>query len=283
MHPVALRARSVGYLATVRLGAETSGTLPIHSAFRQTLNLQLSDGMLLPLISAHSSRNHPDAVRVTVAESWDWRHIDELIFENGKLLCRYGQVSLDNAPVWSPQADAEITQRNIKLALAFLEQRLHEWCQQHSVVSVLRLLPDERFGIPVALSLHDSEEQLVAMTEATIGFGGGLTPDGDDYLLGYFAALYASSHPEAVRHRQQLACIVTPRLGRTNDISRHYLQRATEGHFSEAICQLTAQLAAPFCPTALSERATAVMAFGASSGADCMAGLLHGLRNLSTQ
>ncbi|MBB1201227.1 DUF2877 domain-containing protein [Enterobacteriaceae bacterium 89] len=121
------------------------------------------------------------------------------------------------------------------------------------------------------------------MAEATIGFGGGLTPDGDDYLLGYFAALYASSHPAAMRQRQRLARIVTPRLGRTNDISRHYLQRAAQGHFSEAICQLREQLAAPFCPGLLGERATQVMAFGAASGADCMAGWLHGLRNLSTQ
>ncbi len=76
-----------------------------------------------------------------------------------------------------------------------MEQQLREWCHQQSVDSVLRLLPEQNFGIPVTISLHDSDEQLAAMADETIGFGGGLTPDGDDYLLGYFAALHTSTRP----------------------------------------------------------------------------------------
>nr|QQQ58163.1 DUF2877 domain-containing protein [Citrobacter freundii] len=53
------------------------------------------------------------------------------------------------------------------------------------------------------------------------------------------------------RHRRALTRIIISRLDRTNDISQHYLKRATEGHFSEAICQLLTHLSAPFSPSPL--------------------------------
>ncbi|NDJ56359.1 DUF2877 domain-containing protein [Enterobacteriaceae bacterium 4M9] len=121
--------------------------------------------------------------------------------------------------------------------------------------------------------------QLAEMADRTIGFGGGLTPDGDDYLLGYLAALKTIQHPLIAKHQQQLVSVIAPRLTRTNDISRHYLQRALDGHFSQALCQLMDQLLRPFCAETLRKNAMTVMAFGAASGADCMAGFLHGLRN----
>lgn len=279
MQAVSLRALSVGYLAAQRLALTPNGRLRLHSTFRQTLNLQLDDGRLLPLISANSSLNHPDAVRVAVPESWDWRTVAEINFEYGILRGQHWQIALADAPVWSPERPFAPTDLSDKIAL--LESELRTWCQQQQVDSVLRLLPDDAFGVEVKISAGDSDEQLAEIAARIIGFGGGLTPDGDDYLLGYFAALSTTVHPLVVRHCKHLAAVIEPRLTRTNDISRHYLSRAIQGHFSQALCRLIAQLSAPFCTQTLQERATRVMAFGAASGADCMAGFLHGLRNLN--
>jgi hypothetical protein len=279
MSAVDLRALSVGYLAAQRLNAAADGTLRIHSMFRQTLNLQLGDGMLLPLISASSSGNHPDALRVLVPADWDWRHSAEIRLTHSMFEARDWQCAVSGLPVWRsviPSIDA------IPLSvLPFLHMQLREWCQQQSIVSILQLLPDDVSGVPVEISPDDSADKLAAMADRIIGLGGGLTPDGDDYLLGYFAALSLAPAGQIALHRQRLAAVVDARLTRTNDISRHYLGRAAQGHFSESLCRLMAQLAAPFCPTALAKCATDVMAFGASSGADCMAGFLHGLRHLA--
>jgi Protein of unknown function (DUF2877) len=279
MHSVSLRALSVGYLASARLAAAREGMLPVHSAFRQTLNVQLDDGQLLPLISAGSSSNHPDALRVQVPESWDWRQPVSIKLEGSRLITRRWHCAVNGLPVWqpAPPPSAEIPSQT----LTFLHAQLRVWCQQQDVASVLKLLPDDNFGVPVTITFHDSDERLAAMVDRVIGFGGGLTPDGDDYLLGYFAALNVSPRPDITLHRQRLAVAVEPRLSRTNDISRHYLGRAVQGHFSESLCRLMAELSAPFCPPALATCATGVMAFGAASGADCMAGFLHGLRNLN--
>ncbi|SNY77410.1 DUF2877 domain-containing protein [Enterobacter sp. CC120223-11] len=281
MSPLSLRSLSVGYLAVKRLAASENGRLRIHSTFRNTLNLQLDDGALLPLISARGSLNHPDAVRVAVAESWDWRGGAEIHFAHGTLLSPDWQLPLAGTPIWSPETLQETEQESLKTCLPFLENQLRAWCQQQNVDSVLRLLPDDRFGIPVTIGLTDDEETLEKMVARTLGFGRGLTPDGDDYLLGYLAALWLATQSLVSEHRRRFIAALAPGLNSTNDISRHYLNRAVLGHFSEAICRLRTGLTFPFDPKTIGERATAVMAFGASSGADCMAGFLHGLRNIT--
>lgn len=280
MSAVFLRTLSLGYLAASRLADATNGRLRIHSVFRHTLNVQPADGRLLPLISSLSSLNHPDALRLQVPEEWDWRRCAEVRLENGRLVADSWQTAFTAASVWQPTTPSgpQITPQ----AVQFLETQLREWCQQKRVISVLRLLPDDNFGIAVAITRQDSREQLEKMANYVIGFGGGLTPDGDDYLLGYFAGLSLSDRPALALHRQRLAEVILPRLPRTNDISAHYLGRAAEGHFSEALCQLRAQLCAPFEARALTRCAIGVMAFGAASGADCMAGFLHGLRDVLT-
>ncbi|RJT22396.1 DUF2877 domain-containing protein [Buttiauxella izardii] len=114
-----------------------------------------------------------------------------------------------------------------------------------------------------------------------IGFGHGLTPDGDDYLLGYLAALWSWREVEGIAlHWENLQNAVPPLLSRTNDISRHYVTRGLEGHFSEPIYQLIQLLYSNAQTTQIRTAALGVMQFGSSSGVDCLAGLLHGLRTL---
>jgi hypothetical protein len=166
----------------------------------------------------------------------------------------------------------------------FLAEQLKVYSQRYPIKSAIMLLPDnmaKQVNRPlreVNIAIEDNEQQISQLVDGLIGFGFGLTPDGDDYLLGYLAAISFLPQDIISRHRRALTRIIISRLDRTNDISQHYLKRATEGHFSEAICQLLTHLSAPFSPSPLAAAATAVMRFGASSGVDCLAGLLHGIR-----
>jgi len=278
MHPVSLSALSVGYLAADRLASTADGIILIHSRFQHTLNLQLADGILLSLVSANNSLNHPDALRIAVPDDHDWRATPEVNLHQDVFMAPDWQCAMHTAAVWQPVISGRINTS----ALPFLSQRLREWCQQHNVVSALQLQPDDVTGRPVSIDRDDSASTLSLMADKIIGFGGGLTPDGDDYLVGYLAALSSSPHRLMTSHRQRLATVIKPRLNRTNDISRHYLRRAVEGHFSESLCRLLAVLSTSYSPQNLRHAAEGVMAFGTASGADCMAGFLHGLRTLST-
>ncbi|MGL5250023.1 MAG: DUF2877 domain-containing protein [Enterovibrio sp.] len=62
-----------------------------------------------------------------------------------------------------------------------------------------------------------------------LGYGAGLTPSGDDFLLGVMFILQLANHP---LHADFCANLL-PQLTKTSPISAHLLQAATQGHFGE--------------------------------------------------
>ncbi len=112
-----------------------------------------------------------------------------------------------------------------------------------------------------------------------IGFGKGLTPDGDDYLLGYLAALWLWQLPaQLADHQYRLQQAIDQHAHNTTDISRHYLERALQDIFRTDL-QLLAQLVGSASAMTIASCAEQVMQFGATSGVDCLAGMPHGFRN----
>lgn len=285
-------ALSIGYLAANRLSGQTH--LQVHSCFQRSLNLRHPDGYLLPLLSS-DFQDLPDAVRIPVSRQWDWRHHAQIgqtaTFHHGVLQGVGWSVALDAATLWQPQSvgAGELALLNTLGHYATLAEQLGQYCHQHQSESDLQLLPGTaQSGMlrnppprAVLLELADSPERLAAEVTSLIGYGRGLTPDGDDYLLGYMAALWPwRQYPALVSHDGTLRSLIGSQLARTNDISRHYLARALEGHFSAPICQLMLVLGSATSTLQVQAAALEVMQFGASSGVDCLAGILHGLRTL---
>lgn len=294
MAGTAFSALSVGYLAASRLSDQDR--LQVHSCFQRSLNLRHPDGYLLPLLSS-DFQDLPDAIRIPLGNEWDWRHHAQIghtaTFHHGILQGAGWSVTLDRASCWQPELmeAGEPALLNTLSHYAFLARQLGQYCHQHHSESDLQLLPGvEQSGAlrnppprVVQIDLADSPERLAAEVGALIGYGRGLTPDGDDYLLGYMAALWPwRQHPALNAHDSTLRGLVGSQLLRTNDISRHYLQRALQGHFSAPICHLMLLLISAASPAQIRTAALEVMQFGASSGVDCLAGILHGLRTLQS-
>ncbi|AHG20449.1 hypothetical protein Z042_13040 [Chania multitudinisentens RB-25] len=287
---------SVGYLAASRL--EDQDELQVHSCFQHSLNLRHPDGYLLSILH-HDSQNLPDAIRIRVPGHWDWRYRAQVgqraTFALGLLHGEGWSIALAPAACWCPirwrEASPAPTMQSALSHYATLAWQLEQYCRQHRIESDLQLLPGLAAnavspGRPprrVQLGITDPLHLLTAEVSALIGYGRGLTPDGDDYLLGYLAALWLwRQHPTIAAHNATLRSLIGSQLSRTNDISRHYLARALEGHFSQPICDLMLLLSAEAAATQIQAAALQVMQFGASSGVDCLAGLLHGLRTLES-
>lgn len=100
---------------------------------------------------------------------------------------------------------------------------------------------------------------------ACIGLGQGLTPSGDDMLLGSMAALHMYC-PELAGH---LAAAIRPLLDRTNDISRSYLELVLAGYAATPVLDAAAELS-----TGGTEAARLLMTIGHSSGCDILEGLI---------
>lgn len=114
-----------------------------------------------------------------------------------------------------------------------------------------------------------------------LGRGQGLTPSGDDTLIGLLALLKASRLPgQSARGWSRLAQLVQTR-GRdmTTDVACAYLHAALQGRFAQPLRRLLACPADQ--PNQLHQACTDLLAFGHSSGADTLMGLIHGARLLN--
>jgi hypothetical protein len=115
--------------------------------------------------------------------------------------------------------------------------------------------------------------------DALIGLGSGLTPSGDDLLVGYLAGLWCAvlDKSERVQFASNLGQAIIHHSSKTNDISRTYLCHAARGQVSSRL----ADLAEVICRGENSDRllitVESAMQAGHTSGMDAVTGLLFGL------
>ena len=113
---------------------------------------------------------------------------------------------------------------------------------------------------------------------ALIGLGEGLTPSGDDYLVGHFVWLRSCAGADGARQRfiANLGESLRGIASRTNRVSRMYLAAAAEGEVSERLATLVCRIAAGAGEQAVADAAAAALASGiapvpAASSACCSA------------
>jgi hypothetical protein len=128
----------------------------------------------------------------------------------------------------------------------------------------------QAFGVPTLLTL----------VKALVGLGEGLTPSGDDFLVGLLALLHVTGFlpcsAASSGHMQFCECV---RLG-TSQLSGEFLRCAFEGHFAEPLVMLVRSLCAPET-NAWPTHAATLATVGHSSGVDAMVGIALGYRLLA--
>jgi len=248
----------------------------VHSVFRRAFNLELGGGELVPVVPGRHQPvggigldpNFPAGFTVQLKPGQPCARQGHLIQAGDSLA-----IDLDRASRWSPpspafqwERDPPAIERAWRAASArFLVQ------PPHLASAALRLA--------LGRMVHArSDEERANAARALVGLGPGLTPSGDDALVGWLCAVHALMRgggfpPDAVR---LLAATIRDSLLRTGDISRHYLRHAAKGRVGP---HLSALLSAVQSGNAA---ATAVavdeaLALGATSGADGVLGLLTGL------
>jgi len=139
-------------------------------------------------------------------------------------------------------------------------------------------------GASVVCALRDAcrsfdGEQAVRHAARLVGWGEGLTPAGDDFLLGLVAGLDALGGDCERRHafHRMLTAALNALTPRTTAIAAHYLRLAAAGHYTEPLVRLRHALLCEEDLGAVDAALCAALAVGATSGADTVSGLLAGL------
>ena len=270
----------------------------VHSVFRSAINLSPAKEYHLLTLTASSQANLPQGMRVDTPEDFSFEIfcIGESAACRDELL-RLGPLTIDlrGARRWKcdlPSLRADLTNPSVETAWRsvwhVLNARQIESSAEIVAENLFRSDANLRAGAPrkageAMRGLLDATQRfdltVASSLNELIGLGSGLTPSGDDLLVGYLAGLWCTvlDKSERIQFVSKLGKEVVRLSPQTTDISRTYLFHASRGQVSSRL----ADLAGAICRGENSDRLlTAVesaMQVGHTSGMDAVAGLLIGL------
>ena len=263
----------------------------VQSIYRSVVNITTADGLLT--VASPEGGGLPNGILADLGP--DWRAIGvlpgmtvrasdaEIRVPDAKL-----EIQFDAAPRWSPRfgspaegVDAATTRWRRRAAATRTIAQAR--AASGGLGALLRPdLPQDDLGIPevagpivarLIVALEGGDRSGAADVAARlIGLGPGLTPSGDDVLVGIEAALHALAQPSA----GFLALAIGDVEERTTTLAATLLRHAAAGEFAERLHTLLAALLGSndeMIPAAIGRAA----AWGATSGTDCLLGVLIGL------
>ncbi len=204
-------------------------------------------------------------------------------------------VDLRKARIWKcdlPALNVDLTNPAVEYAWRIVWQALNQR-QRHAGSDILA---EDLFrtgemlhgGVP-----QKARQALQALLQATrrvdleaasaarefVGLGAGLTPTGDDLLVGYLAGLWSTvrGDRERVQFVSNLGNAIIHQSHQTNDISRTFLEHASLGQVSSLLVNLIEAICSGDNSDRLLNSAETAMQVGHTSGMDTVTGLLVGL------
>lgn len=288
-----LKAISIGY-AVPRSNFDAT----VHSVFESAINLRLARGSKLLTLAASSEADLPQGIRVDTAEDFSFEifHAGEQVSCRDDIL-RLGSLTIElrDAGCWKcnlPALQADMTKSAVVTAWQYVWQVL----RKQQILLGAEIIAEDLFrsdeiiqvGVPrkageAMRGLFDAARRYdltaTSFVRPLIGLGTGLTPSGDDLLVGCLAGLWCAvlDKSERIQFVTSLGKAVIRLSRQTNDISRTYLFHASRGQVSSRL----ADLAEAICHAENSDRlltvAESAMQVGHTSGMDAVTGLLIGL------
>jgi uncharacterized protein DUF2877 len=234
----------------------TAGT--VHSVFAHVMNLKWHDGRLLALHGPGVLRA-PFAVALADCSALDQVAPGTPVMHAGGCI-GLGDIQVDIAPALVRDLRLYPGLRSASEARTVLANLPEISLDRGLGAGRLRDI-QERIG--EGLRRRDPVRLLRGL-KALVGLGGGLTPAGDDCIVGVLAALHVFAGGLDDTIRVGLASAV----GETTWLAREFLLSALGGRFAEPLVRLCTG------GRAEAERAIAeLLAFGATSGEDTLRGL----------
>ncbi|CAN5509473.1 hypothetical protein BH10CHL1_BH10CHL1_18160 [soil metagenome] len=254
-------------------------SLRVFSTHTHACNLISTEGEWIALVDRQHG-NGPFHVVVPTALLRQRQPSETVRYANGLLQFTGTQLDLRYAQVWEPQ-----------LELLRLHSRIFPWLHENLQVIASPLFtftPNDSATLPrvatpliewLLQSLHEGDQgQIVQAAQQLAGLGPGLTPAGDDFLMGLMAALtlFQPALGQNLSSTAARVMIGVAAAQQTTRLSAQWLQAAARGEFGVAWHQLAAALAKAD-QVSITQALRRILASGATSGADALAGFGKGL------
>ena len=292
-----LNAISIGYAVP-----HTDFDAAVHSVFHSAVNLRsTTENKLLTLVTS-SEADLPQGIRVDTPNGFSFE-----IFHTGEQatcrdhILRIGSltIELQDARHWKcdlPALQADLTTPAVSTSWQRAWQILNKRQRQlgSEIIAEDLFLSDETIRAGVPRKAGEAIRELFAATQrfdltATshldklIGLGAGLTPSGDDLLVGYLTGLWCAvqDRRERMQFVSNLGKAIIDLSPQTNDISRAYLYHAAQGQVSSRLADLAKAICCGENLDCIRSTVESAMQVGHTSGMDTVTGLLIGMATQS--
>jgi hypothetical protein len=288
-----LPAITIGYAVPVG-----SFDASVHSVFQSAINLRLNETDNLLTLLASSEADLPQGIRVDTPDDFSFEIFptgQQATYKDDTLRLDSLTIELRGARHWKcdlPALKADTTAPAVSNAWRLVWNALNE----RQNLSGSEIVAGDLFRLgesarpTVSRKAGEAMRDLVNATRryeltdpsavnSLIGLGSGLTPSGDDLLVGYMAGLWSTVRNKGKRARfvSDLGKTIIRLSRRTNDISRTYLYHAVQGQVSSRLANLAEAICRGGNPERLLETVESAMQVGHTSGMDAVTGLLIGL------
>ena len=275
-----------------RIAQAGRASVRVHSIYRSVVNLTTADGLLT--VASPEAGGLPNGITADLGPDWRMIGLQPGMVVHASAACvrvpAAGlEIRLDAAARWSPRFRSSDEVAGTAMA---------RWRRRAVATRAIARVRASAGGFGPLLgkgSAHDDRlgtvdlarpivADLVAALGAgdrsaaarvaigLIGLGPGLTPSGDDALVGIEAALHALDAPTA----GFLALAMDDVEDRTTALAATLLRHAASGEFAERLHTLVGALLGPDDET-IAMAVDRASAWGATSGTDCLFGVLIGL------
>lgn len=270
-----LRACRIGAFVASSLMGE-GGSVRVLAVFPRYVYLVLSlpVGERVVILCPLSEQDGPLSIML---EHWpDWSECDGQagVLRNGSIQIGQYTLQLNPTVVW-PSAVATLSGRTGCLRKKLTETArllVHESALLSSVLAACdtAALPGHALS-DLAAGIRQGNAMLLQQGAAALaGLGIGLTPAGDDFLCGIMLAAWFFL-PEPTR---LCGPVVEGVRGATTTLSFAFVKAASEGHASAVWCACLQRLKDDPSVTVLHAYMERIIAYGATSGADSLAGFI---------
>jgi hypothetical protein len=266
-------------MKVILLGSECKKMFPdglccgrIHSIFDRVINIEaapmeLTSGLkssaaITDTIFSVVARNlAPAPQRIIIDESDSFLHYNFSCGDKLVIDCSY-------APVWKPKLSYKLSYNGANYDVAKLIAKRLLFLENSCFKKILATQNMELKGIA-----YNNVQELV-------GRGAGLTPAGDDFLAGVLYSLHFLKCTALLAPLQKnLRALLAEKPNITNRLSLHFLKYALKGLWGKTEQDvLFALLAVEGDLDNLANAVNAMLAVGASSGANELAGIIAGTR-----
>jgi hypothetical protein len=264
-------ARRAGFLAAQALIGERRGV--VVSVHARAVNLLFDDGPLVALLPGGSPL-HPWALALPLAARDRAR-----IAEGAKVGVSDGELGL--GPLRIALAGLEVVDLRLRRRLrAPVPAAVRTFVRRPAAAPAAGPFEPVLAG---ALQRFGARGDVAGLA-ALVGVGEGLTPSGDDVLVGVLAGLDAAREASraAVTLHERLRAALETAAGATTRLSAQLLDAAGAGLYAEPVLGVLEVLALRRPPAKALDRAVAaLLATGHRSGADTLRGIVTALERVT--